>query len=75
MVDPHLQAREAFPTITHPEKGTMRAVVPPWRFSETPSRIDRWTPDLGEHNMDVFHGILGLPKSEVETLEAAQVIW
>ena len=75
MVDPHLQARDAFPTITHPEKGTMRAVVPPWRFSETPSRIDRWTPDLGEHNMDVFHGILGLPKSEVESLEAAQVIW
>jgi hypothetical protein len=30
---------------------------------------------LGEHNMDVFHGILGLPRSEVETLEAAQVIW
>jgi crotonobetainyl-CoA:carnitine CoA-transferase CaiB-like acyl-CoA transferase len=73
--DLHLEARGAFPTITHPEKGEMRAVVPPWRFSETPSRIDRWTPDLGEHNMDVFHGILGLPRSEVETLEAAQVIW
>ena len=73
--DPHLEAREAFPTITHPEKGEMRAVVPPWRFSDTPSRIDSWTPDLGEHNMDVFHGILGLPKSEVESLETAQVIW
>ena len=73
--DPHLEAREAFPAITHPEKGELRAVVPPWRFSETPSRIDRWTPDLGEHNMDVFHGILGLPKSEVENLQGSQVIW
>jgi benzylsuccinate CoA-transferase BbsF subunit len=73
--DPHLEARDAFPTITHPEKGEMRAVVPPWRFSETPSRIDRWTPDLGEHNIDVFHGILGVPKSEVERLQDSHVIW
>tara|TARA_B100001750_G_scaffold185541_1_gene154594 strand:- start:348 stop:827 length:480 start_codon:yes stop_codon:yes gene_type:complete len=75
MVDPHLEAREAFPTIFHPDKGEMRAVVPPWRFSETPSKIDTWTPDLGEHNMDVFHGILGLPEDEVESLQASQVIW
>jgi len=75
MADPHLKDRESFPTITHQEKGKMRAVVPPWRFSKTPSRIDRWTPDLGEHNMDVFHGILGLPKTEVESLEQAKVIW
>ncbi len=73
--DPHLEAREAFPTITHAEKGEMRAVVPPWRFSKTPSSIDTWTPDLGEHNMDVFHGIIGLPKSEVESLQESQVIW
>ena len=53
----------------------MRAVVPPWRFSKTPSSIDTWTPDLGEHNMDVFHGIIGLPKSEVESLQESQVIW
>ena len=75
MNDPHLLAREAFPTVTHPEKGEQRAVVPPWRFSETPARIDRWTPDLGEHNMEVFHGILGLPKSEVEGLQNSRVIW
>ena len=75
MVDTHLEAREAFPIITHSEKGELRAVVPPWRFSETPSKIDTWTPDLGEHNMDVFHGILGLSKIEVENLQDSQVIW
>ena len=73
--DPHLLAREAFPTVTHPEKGKQRAVVPPWRFSKTPARIDQWTPDLGEHNLEVFHGILGLAKSEVEALEKAQIVW
>ena len=75
MQDPHLLHREAFPTVRHEEKGSQRAVAPPWRFSATPAAIEQWTPDLGEHNQDVFHGILGLPQQEVADLEAAQVIW
>ena len=75
MRDPHLAARDAFPTVEHPEKGTQRAVAPPWQFSHSPSGIDGWTPDLGEHNIDVFHGLLGLPESEVKALEEARVIW
>ncbi|MGH8070365.1 MAG: hypothetical protein ACRERE_35035 [Candidatus Entotheonellia bacterium] len=46
MSDPHLLPRDAFPTGEHPDKGRQRAVAPPWRFSETPARVDRWTPDL-----------------------------
>ncbi len=75
MSDPHLLAREAFPTVSHPDKGKQRAVAPPWRFSETPACIDQWTPDLGEHNMEVFHGILGLSETEVGDLEKAQIVW
>ena len=75
MNDPHLLAREAFPTVEHPDKGRQRAVAPPWRFSETPARVDRWTPDLGEHNIQVFHGLLGLSLGEVKALQAARVIW
>ncbi len=75
MSDPHLLAREAFPTVEHPEKGRQRAVTPPWRFSVTPAWVDRWTPSLGEHNLDVFHGLLGLSVEEVKDLEQAKVIW
>ena len=76
MRDTHLLARNAFPLIINDDTGErQRAVTPPWRFSETPARIDRWTPTLGQHNMDVFSGILGLPKDEVRELERAQVIW
>jgi len=75
MRDPHLLAREAFPTVEHPEKGRQRAVAPPWRFSETPARVDRWTPDLGEQNIEVFHGLLGLSLEEVKALQEARVIW
>jgi crotonobetainyl-CoA:carnitine CoA-transferase CaiB-like acyl-CoA transferase len=73
--DPHLLARETFPVVSHPDKGHQRAVAPPWRFSETPACIDQWTPDLGEHNMEVFHGILGLSETEVGDLEKAQIVW
>ena len=76
MQDGHLLARGAFPTVGNAETGEeQRAVAPPWRFSETPASIDRWTPTLGQHNMEVFSGILGLPPGEVKDLEQSQVIW
>ena len=75
MLDEHLLERGVFPTVFHEEKGSQRAVAPPWRFSSTPAAIDRWTPDLGENNLEVFHGILGRSQAEVQALEAARVIW
>ena len=55
MQDAHLLARNAFPTVYNDDTGErQRAVTPPWRFSETPARIDQWTPTLGQHNLDVF---------------------
>jgi benzylsuccinate CoA-transferase BbsF subunit len=76
MRDTHLLARNAFPMVSNDDTGErQRAVTPPWRFSGTPARIDQWTPTLGQHNLDVFSGILGLPKDEVRELERAQVIW
>ena len=76
MRDAHLLARNAFPTVYNSETGEQqRAVAPPWRFSETVAQIDQWTPTLGQHNLDVFSGILGLPCEEVEELERRQIIW
>ena len=73
--DPHLFERDAFPLVTHPEKGEQRAVAPPWRFSQTPAAVDRWTPDLGEHSREVFCGLLGMDESELAALQDAQVVW
>ena len=73
--DAHLLERETFPKVLHPEKGEQRAVAPPWRLSGTPAVIARWPPALGENNLDVFQGILGLNKAEVERLQEAKIIW
>ena len=76
MRDAHLLAQNAFPTIYNEDTGEQQhAVTPPWRFSETPALIDQWTPTLGQHNMEVFSGILGLPPEEVEELEHRQIVW
>ena len=75
MADPHLSARQSFPEVVHPEKGRQRGVGPPWRFSETPARLDGWTPSLGEDNEAVFRGLLGMPLEELRALQEARVIW
>ena len=75
MDDQHLAQREAFPSTVHAEKGEQRAVAPPWRFSETPTDPLRWTPDLGEHNHEVFCGLLGMDETELTALQEAQIVW
>ena len=75
MVDPHLAERHAFPATVHAEKGEQRAVAPPWRFSQTSTDPLRWTPDLGEHNREVFCGLLGMDEAELTALQEAQVVW
>ena len=75
LADPHLAARDAFPRLTHPDKGEQRAVAPPWRFSATPTDALRWTPELGENNREVFCGLLGLDEAELTALQDARVIW
>ena len=75
MTDPHLADRQSFPEVVHPEKGRQRGVGPPWRFSETPARLDGWTPSLGEDNETVFHGLLGVPLDELRDLQEARVVW
>ncbi|MEM9668076.1 MAG: CoA transferase [Pseudomonadota bacterium] len=72
--DPHYKAREA---IIEVEDGTwgkvpMQNTFP--RFSETQGEV-RWTgPELGEHNEDVFQGLLGLGSDELEKLHIDGVI-
>ena len=72
--DPQLAARGFFVEIDHAELGPR--VVPglPGRFSAMPSFDYRPTPLLGEHNEEVFCGLLGLPRDEFDRLVEEQVI-
>jgi crotonobetainyl-CoA:carnitine CoA-transferase CaiB-like acyl-CoA transferase len=71
--DPQIQAREAIVRVPDSELGSVRmqGVVP--RFSETPGRVQRAGPTIGEHNDEVY-GALGLSAAEIAALKARKVI-
>ncbi len=40
----------------------------PIKLSETPARIERGGPTLGQHNLEVFGGVLGMDNATVDAL-------
>ena len=74
LADPHFAAREAIVRLVHPELGDlpMQGVFP--RLSSTPGRVRHMGPELGEHNDEVYRGLLGLGDGEMEELTAGGVI-
>ena len=72
--DPHIREREMFIDVEHPRAGTMKVVGTPMKFSRTPCRIEKASPELGEHNQEVFSGWLNLSEEEIDDLKEAGVI-
>jgi len=73
--DPHLSERGTIKSMAGPDGESRKVVGPPWRFSRTPAKLERWTPKLGEHNQYVFGELLGLSAGEIEELVASKVIY
>ncbi len=73
--DPHVKARGLINEVQHPVLGKKVVINPSWKLSETPARIHKASPLLGEHNEEVFGDLLGMSKEEVQKLEAAQIIY
>jgi crotonobetainyl-CoA:carnitine CoA-transferase CaiB-like acyl-CoA transferase len=73
--DPHFAAREAIIEVPHPkfENLKMQNVFP--KFSETPGAVRSIAPQsIGEHNVEVLGGLLGMTGAELERLKACGVI-
>jgi formyl-CoA transferase len=74
LADPHFAARRAIVRLTHPLLGEfpMQNVAP--RLSDTPGAVRSLGPELGEHNDEVYRGLLGLGDDDLDRLRAAAVI-
>ena len=73
--DPHVRDRGVFLQVQHPVIGQDWVIAPPWRLSETPARIHRHAPLLGEHNEYVFGELLGMSTEEIKRLEKEKVLY
>lgn len=72
---PQLIARDFFRPLEHPELGeTLCYPGPPYQLSETPWRLQRRAPLIGEHNEAIYGGELGLSRAELAVLMAAGAI-
>jgi crotonobetainyl-CoA:carnitine CoA-transferase CaiB-like acyl-CoA transferase len=71
---PQMAARNYLVEIDHPEIGRVRYPGAPYALSETPWRIVRRAPLLGEHNEEIYCGRLGYTRHDLVKLAQASAI-
>ena len=70
---PQQRERGYFQTVEHPETGPLEYASAPFQLDGTPTRLER-APLLGEHNADVYRGLLGYSSPELTALARGGVI-
>ena len=74
MESDHTKSRQIFIEMEHPVIGKYLHFGPVPKLSETPGRVTRTAPLIGEHNEEVYCGELGFSKEDLLALTAARVI-
>jgi crotonobetainyl-CoA:carnitine CoA-transferase CaiB-like acyl-CoA transferase len=72
--DPHLRAREMVVDLPHEKLGTIPVTGVPFKLSASPGKVERLGPELGEHNAEIYEGLLGLSQRDITQLQAEGVI-
>ena len=70
---PQMQARGFFQTVDHPAVGPLKYPGGPFAMSETPARMVRPAPLLGQHTLEILGG-LGYDKDSLLRLTEMEVI-
>jgi CoA:oxalate CoA-transferase len=74
VTDPQVQAREMFVERDHPVYGPLKTTGSPLKMSRTPGRVRWLAPMPGEHNEEIFCGLLGHSKDELVRWQAEGVV-
>jgi formyl-CoA transferase len=72
--DPHFKARDAIVTVPHPDFGDLRMQNVAPKLSETPGGVHSPSPDLGQHNDEIFLNMLGMAAQRYAELKSRKVI-
>ncbi len=71
---PQLEARDFYQEVDHPVIGKIKVPFRLWNMTETAARYRRPAPLLGQHNAEVYAGILGYTEEEMTKLRESGVI-
>jgi formyl-CoA transferase len=74
VADPQVQAREMFVERDHPVYGRLKTTGTPLKLSETPGRVRWLAPMPGEHNEEIFCGLLGHSKEDLAHWRAEGIV-
>jgi len=72
--DPHFLAREAIVETDHPHFGKLKMQNVAPKLSKTPGGIRSPAPEMGQHNDEVYRGMLGVDADRFAALLASKVI-
>ena len=72
--DPQVRHRELRVDIPHPSGGVAPVVANPMRLSGTPVEYRLAPPLLGEHNDEIYRGLLGKSEAEIAQLKSAGIL-
>ncbi len=72
--DPYYRARGFFPTIDHPKAGKLDYPGRPFIMQNSPWKLRRPAPLLGQHNQEIYGGMLGLSTKEIADLRKGGII-
>ncbi len=74
VADAHLKGRRYWTSVRHPVTGDVLYPSRPFIMDKTPWQIHRAAPMLGQHNVEVFGGLLGYSHQEIGRLHQMGIV-
>ncbi len=72
--DPQVAIREMIVNIHQPKAGDFKVVGTPIKFSRTPCKVEKASPDLGENTEEILKELLSMNEQEIEELRSSGII-
>jgi CoA:oxalate CoA-transferase len=72
--DPHLLSREMIVEVDQPVSGKVKVTGSVYKMSKTPGNRKMRAPEVGEHNKEIYGGLLGIEEQEMMKLKEESII-
>jgi len=72
--DPHLLSREMIVEVDQPVSGKVKVTGSVYKMSKTPGNRKMRAPEVGEHNKEIYGGLLGIEEQEMKKLKEESII-